>query len=230
MSSFSLALCNCNVLYLAMYRLIYQHTVRLTDLHLAPHDREYYMEQHIPTRTEALSLLREFTQSEALINHALAVEAVMRYLAKKSGGDEEAWGAVGLVHDIDYERWPEEHCRKAPEILRGRGWPDEYIRAVVSHGWGLCTEVEPGTALEKTLYAIDELTGLTTACALVRPSKSVSDLTAQSVLKKWKQPSFAAGANREVIAKGAAMLGVSLEELITGTIAGMREVSSEIGL
>jgi putative nucleotidyltransferase with HDIG domain len=192
--------------------------------------REYPMERHIPTREEAFSLLREFTHSEALINHALAVEAVMLYLARKSGGDEEAWGAVGLVHDIDYERWPYEHCRKAPEILRSYGWSEEYVRAVVSHGWGLCADVEPVTTLEKTLYAIDELTGLVAACALVRPSKSVSDLTAQSVMKKWKQPSFAAGANREVIAKGAAMLGVPIEELITDTIAGMREVSSRIGL
>jgi putative nucleotidyltransferase with HDIG domain len=188
------------------------------------------MEQHIPTREEAFLLLREFTHSEALINHALAVEAVMRYMARKSGGNDETWGAVGLVHDIDYERWPEEHCHKALEILYAHGWPDELIRAVVSHGWGLCSDVEPETPLEKTLYAIDELTGLVTACALVRPSKSVMDLTAQSVMKKWKQPSFAAGANREVIAKGAAMLGVSLEELITDTITGMREVSSKIGL
>lgn len=183
-----------------------------------------------PTREEALALLKEFNTNASLINHALAVEATMRYLARKHGEDEEQWGVVGLIHDLDYEKYPDEHCKKTEEILRDRGWPEEYIRAAVSHGWGLCTEVEPQSRLERTLYAIDELTGLITACVLVRPSKSIMDLTTKSVRKKWKQKSFAAGANREVIAKGAERLGVDLGDLISEVIAGMREVAPEIGL
>jgi len=190
------------------------------------------METHTPTRDEALSLLHEYTTDEALINHAKAVEAVMRYMARKMGygGEEDTWGVIGLVHDIDYQRFPEAHCSKAREILAERGWPGEYIRAVVSHGWGICSDVKPESDLEKVLYAIDELTGLVTACALVRPSRSVMDLTAKSVMKKWKQRSFAAGANREVIQQGADMLGVELTDLFTDTIMGMRDVAAEIGL
>ncbi len=188
------------------------------------------MANQIPTREAALSLLKEFNQNPALINHALAVEATMRYMARKHGEDEEKWGVIGLVHDLDYERFPGEHCKKTEQILRERQWPEEYIRAVVSHGWGICTDAEPQSLLEKTLYAVDELTGLVTACALVRPSRSVMDLAVPSVLKKWKQKSFAAGANRDVIAKGAAMLGVELDALIGDVIAGMREVAPEIGL
>jgi len=154
----------------------------------------------------------------------------MRYMARKIGQDEEKWGIVGLMHDLDYERFPEQHCKKAREILEERGWPEEYIRAVVSHGWGLCSDVEPQSNMEKTLYAVDELTGLITAAALVRPSKSVSDLEAKSVMKKWKDKSFAAGVNRSVIEKGAAMLGVELRELVSDTIMGMREVADKIGL
>src|SRR5512134_1043654 len=127
------------------------------------------MEHQAPGREEALKLLREFNQSESLIKHALAVEAVMRYFARKRGQDEEKWGVIGLVHDLDYEQFPDQHCRKTEEILRERGWPEEHIRAVVSHGWGICTDVKPLSALEKTLYTIDELTGLVAAAALVRP-------------------------------------------------------------
>ncbi|MFC1607464.1 HDIG domain-containing metalloprotein [Candidatus Latescibacterota bacterium] len=190
------------------------------------------MEQNNPVRDDALVLLLEFNSEEALINHGKSVEAVMRYMARKMGyGDEEdKWGIIGLIHDLDYEKFPEEHCTKSLEILEERGWPEEYVRAVVSHGWGICSDVEPISDLEKVLYAIDELTGLITACALVRPSRSVMDLTAKSVKKKWKQRSFAAGANREVIQKGADMLGVELSDLFTDTIMGMREVSEEIGL
>ncbi len=183
------------------------------------------MAMNNPTRAAALALLNEFNQNPALINHALAVEATMRYIARKHGEDEEKWGVIGLAHDLDYERFPGEHCKKTEQILRERQWPEEYIRAVVSHGWGICTEVEPRSLLEKTLYAVDELTGLVTACALVRPSRSVIDLSVPSVLKKWKQKSFAAGANRDVIAKGAEMLGVDLNGLIGDVIAGMREAA-----
>ncbi len=190
------------------------------------------MPEHIPTREEALALLHEYNENPALINHALAVEAVMRYIARKRGHarEEEKWGVIGLVHDLDYERFPERHCAKSGEILAERDWPEEYIRAVISHGWGICSDVEPRSELEKTLFAIDELTGLATACALVRPSRSVMDLEVRSVKKKWKEKSFAAGADRETILKGAAMLGVELNELIHDTIMGMREAAAEIGL
>jgi putative nucleotidyltransferase with HDIG domain len=188
------------------------------------------METQTPTREEAFALLREFTGNESLINHALAVEAVMRFMARKHGEDEERWGIIGLVHDLDYDQFPEEHCQKTEQILRERNWPEDYIRAVLSHGWGICTDVEPQSLLEKTLYAVDELTGLVTACVLVRPSKSIADLTVKSVRKKWKQKSFAAGANREVIETGAQMLGVETADLIADVIAGMGEVAAEIGL
>jgi putative nucleotidyltransferase with HDIG domain len=183
-----------------------------------------------PTRDDALSLLQEYNENEALIRHALAVEAVMRYSARKRGQDEEKWGVIGLVHDLDYERFPESHCHKTDEILRERGWPEEYVRAVLSHGWGICTDVEPQTDLEKTLYAMDELTGLVAATALVRPSRSVLDMTAKSVKRKWKDKAFAAGVNRGVIEQGAAMLNMDLGELIEDAIMGMREAADPIGL
>jgi putative nucleotidyltransferase with HDIG domain len=188
------------------------------------------MESRTPTREEALALLKRYNQSEALISHALAVEAVMRYRAHKLGEDEEKWAIIGLIHDLDYEQFPAEHCRKTRALLEEQGWPEEYIRAAVSHGWGLCSDEEPQTQLEKTLYAVDELTGLVTAAALVRPSKSVRDLETKSVKKKWKQKQFAAGVNREVIEKGASMLGADLDELTTDVIMGMREVADQIGL
>jgi len=154
----------------------------------------------------------------------------MRYCARKRGQDEEQWGVIGLVHDLDYEQFPEQHCHKTEEILREQAWPQEYIRAMLSHGWGICTDVEPQTDLEKTLYAMDELTGLIAATALVRPSKSVLDMAPKSVKKKWKDKAFAAGVNREVIDKGAAMLGVDRSVLIEDAIMGMREAAEEIGL
>jgi len=183
-----------------------------------------------PTRDEALTLLTQYNENEALIKHALAVEAVMRYCARKRGQDEEMWGVVGLIHDLDYERFPDQHCHKTAEILRGQDWPEEYTRAALSHGWGICTDVEPQSDLEKTLFAVDELTGLVAATALVRPSRSVLDMTVKSVKKKWKEKSFAAGVNREVIEKGAAMLGVEVGALIEDAIMGMREAADEIGL
>jgi putative nucleotidyltransferase with HDIG domain len=188
------------------------------------------MQEQKPTYDEALSLFKEFNQSESLLKHAYSVEGVMRYMARKMGEDEEKWGIVGLMHDLDYERFPEEHCKKSREILEERAWPEEYIRAIVSHGWGICSDVEPQSNMEKTLYAIDELTGLITAAVLIRPSKSVADLETKSVMKKWKDKSFAAGVNRSVIEQGAAMLGVELRDLITDTIMGMRQVADRIGL
>lgn len=183
-----------------------------------------------PTREQAWQLLVEYVPSDSLQRHALAVEAVMRHMARRAGEDEDAWGLVGMAHDIDYEKFPDQHCVKAREILDGRGWPEELVRAVVSHGWGICSDVEPLSLMEKTLYAVDELTGLVTAAALVRPSRSVLDLGAKSVLKKWKDRSFAAGVDRGVIEKGAAMLGMELPALTDETIAGMRPAAEAIGL
>jgi putative nucleotidyltransferase with HDIG domain len=185
---------------------------------------------HVPSRDEALALLKEYNQAENLIRHGLAVEGVMRYIANKHGEDEEVWGVIGLIHDLDYERYPDQHCTKSADILRERGWSEDAIRAVVSHGWGICSDVEPRTLLEKTLFAVDELTGLVAATALVRPSRSVLDLKAKSVKKKWKDKQFAAGVDRSVIERGAEMLGVDLMELMTDTIMGMRDVAEAIGL
>ena len=188
------------------------------------------MEEHTPSYKEALALLKEFNNSDSLIKHAYAVEGAMRYIARTMNEDEEKWGIIGLVHDLDYEQFPERHCQKSREILEERGWPQDYVRAVVSHGWGICSEVEPQTKLEKVLYTVDELTGLIVAVALVRPSKSVADLEAKSVMKKWKEKGFAAGVDRSIIEKGTAMLGMDLKDLVTYTIMGMREVADKIGL
>ena len=188
------------------------------------------MEEKLPTREEALAILQEYNKNDSLLKHAYAVEGVMRYVARKRGEDEDKWGIIGLIHDLDYEKFPDQHCAKTREILEEHSWPEEYIRAAISHGWGLCADVEPQTTLEKTLYAIDELTGLVTASALVRPSKSVMDTTVKSVKKKWKSPAFAAGVDRSVIQKGAEMLGVGIEELIEDTIKGMQEVAEAVGL
>jgi putative nucleotidyltransferase with HDIG domain len=183
-----------------------------------------------PTREQAWALLREYNTEERHLKHALAVEATMRYMARKHGADEEEWGIIGLVHDLDYERFPDEHCKRSEVILREQGWPDDWVRAVISHGFGLCSDVEPQSLLEKTLFAVDELTGLVAATALVRPSRSVLDMKAKSVKKKWKDKHFAAGVDRSIIEQGAAMLGVDLGDLITDVIMGMREVAAEIGL
>jgi putative nucleotidyltransferase with HDIG domain len=188
------------------------------------------MSQTTPTREDTLALLRTYNQSESLIKHAFAVEGVMRYMARKHGEDEDVWGVVGLIHDLDYEQFPDQHCKKTEEILRENNWPENLIRAVVSHGYGICTDVKPETTMEKVLFAIDELTGLVATSALVRPSKSVLDMKAKSVKKKWKDKRFAAKVDRSIIQRGADMLGVELGELITDTIMGMREVADEIGL
>ncbi len=188
------------------------------------------MDPMVPTREMALDLFRKYNKSESLTKHALAVEGVMRYMAQKSGEDVEKWGIIGLIHDLDYEMYPDRHCIMTKKILEENGWPEEYIRAVLSHGWGLVTDVEPQTRLEKTLFAMDELTGLVTTSALVRPSRSVMDMEVKSVRKKWTDRRFAAGVDRTVIEKGAGMLGVSLEELISDCISGMRTIAGEIGL
>jgi putative nucleotidyltransferase with HDIG domain len=188
------------------------------------------MKSDRPTRDEALSLFKRYNQSDSLLKHALSVEGVMRYMARKHGEDEEMWGVIGLIHDLDYEKYPDQHCTMTEKILREEGWPEEYVRAVISHGYGICSDTEPQSLLEKTLFAVDELTGLVATSALVRPSRSVLDMEARSVRKKWTDKRFAAGVDRSVIEKGAAMLGVELSDLITDTIMGMREVAEEIGL
>ncbi len=183
-----------------------------------------------PTRDQAWELLTTYTKSESLVRHGLSVEAVMRHFARTYGEDEEKWGIIGLVHDLDWEMYPQEHCAKTSEILREAGWPDDYIRSIMSHAWGFVTEVKPEHRMEKVLYATDELTGLVTATALMRPSRSVLDMQAKSVKKKWKDKGFAAGVDREVIARGAEMLEIEVDDLITETIAAMREVADDIGL
>jgi putative nucleotidyltransferase with HDIG domain len=183
-----------------------------------------------PEREEAFALLKKYNQNESLIKHALAVEAVMRHFAELFGEDVEKWGMIGLVHDLDYEKFPEQHCKKVRDILTEEGWPEEYIRAVQSHGWKICVDIEPTERMEKVLYTIDELTGLITATALMRPDRSIMSTTVKSVKKKWKQKNFAAGVNREVIEEGAKMLGMDLDWIIDETIKGMQKVAGEIGL
>jgi putative nucleotidyltransferase with HDIG domain len=184
-----------------------------------PHDRD-----------AAILTWKKWNDDEGLWRHALSVEAAMRELALRYGGDPDAWGVVGLLHDVDYQRFPSEHCKKARELLAADAWPEEIIRAVESHGWGICSEVEPLSDLEKCLYAVDELTGFIFACALVRPSRSLSDLEVKSVKNKWKAKGFAAGVNREVIEKGCERLGLALDELIAVAIKGMRGIGHELGL
>lgn len=183
-----------------------------------------------PTRQQAWDLLCEYNQSEALRRHALAVEAVMRYFAQEMDEDSNMWGVIGLLHDLDYEQFPEQHCVKAVEILKQRDIDPAYIHAIVSHGWGLCSDVEPELPMEKVLFATDELTGLISAAAIMRPSKSVLDLELKSVKKKYKDKRFAAGVDRGVIEKGAAMLETSVDELITKCILAMRTVAEPLGL
>ena len=185
------------------------------------------MERKVPTREEAFELLKKYNKSESLINHALAVEAVMRHFAELFEEDVEKWGIIGLVHDLDYEMYPDKHCEKTKEILEEVNWPEDYIRAIMSHGWGICTDVEPVEKMEKVLYTIDELTGLINATALMRPT-GISDMKVKSVKKKWKDKSFAAGVNREIIAKGAEMLGMDLNEVIAETIEGMKKYQKRL--
>lgn len=188
------------------------------------------MSTYIPDRNDAFTLFKKYNKSESLLKHALSVEGVMRYMARKNGEDEEKWGVIGLIHDLDWEKYPEMHCQKTEEILKENNWPAEYIRAVMSHGWNIVTDVEPVSLLEKTLYAMDELTGLVATSALVRPSKSVMDIKVKSVKKKWNDKRFAAGVDRSIIEKGADLLGVEIPDLIEDCIAGMREVAKDIGL
>jgi putative nucleotidyltransferase with HDIG domain len=184
----------------------------------------------IPTREEAIQLFKAYNQSESLNKHAIAVKAVMEHFAVKYGEDKEKWGIIGLIHDLDYEKYPSEHCQKSKEILEQAGWPSDYIRAVMSHGWGICTDVQPEHIMEKVLYATDELTGLVVTSVLVRPDKDLHQLKVKSVMKKWKDKRFAAGVDRDIIQGGANMLGLELQELIEETIEAMKKVAGELGL
>ena len=173
-------------------------------------------------REQALALLQKYNQEPFHIQHALTVEGTMRYYASELGYDPEFWGIVGLLHDVDFERWPEEHCKKAPELLSEVNASQELIHAVCSHGYGLCSDVEPEHIMEKVLFAADELTGLIGAAARMRPSKSVADMELSSLKKKFKDKKFAAGCSRDVIREGADRLGWTLDELMEKTILAMR--------
>ena len=182
------------------------------------------------TRDEALALLRRYNKEPFHLQHALTVEGVMRWYANELGYGQEAdfWAMVGLLHDIDFEQWPEEHCQKAPELLREAGAGEELIHAVVSHGYGLCSDVEPVHEMEKVLFAADELTGLICAAALMRPSRSVMDMEVSSLKKKFKDKKFAAGCSRDVIRQGAERLGWDLETLMERTILAMRACEADV--
>ena len=176
------------------------------------------------SRDAAFALLRQYNQEAFHIQHALTVEGAMRYFARELGHADEIdfWGIVGLLHDVDFERYPEEHCRRAPEMLRAAGASEEMIRAIVSHAYGICSDVKPELEMEKVLFAIDELTGLIGAAARMRPSKSVSDMELSSLKKKFKDKRFAAGCSRDVIRQGAEMLGWTLDELLERARRAMR--------
>ena len=178
----------------------------------------------IPTPQQAYELLQEYNQGEFHLKHGRIVGDVMRWFANELGYGQEAdfWATAGLLHDIDFEQWPEQHCQKAPELLREAGCGDDLIRAVCSHGYGICCDVEPTHLMEKVLFAADELTGLIGAAALMRPSRSCQDMEDKSLKKKYKDKKFAAGCSRDVIQQGADRLGWTLEELMEKTILAMR--------
>ncbi len=182
------------------------------------------------SKEDAWNLLTAYTETPALQKHALSVAAAMEHFAGLAGEDPEVWWVAGLLHDLDYEKFPEEHCRKARQIMEDKGIDPLYIRAMLCHGYGICTDTKPESPMEKTLYTIDELTGLIHAACLVRPSKSILDLEVKSVKKKFKDKAFAAGVNRDVIRSGCEMLGQPLDDVIRETIAGMKAHAEEIGL
>lgn len=180
------------------------------------------------SRDEAMELLKQYNKDEFHIRHALTVEGVMKYFAKEKGFDEDYWGIVGLLHDIDFEMYPEEHCIAAPKLLKDGGVDDEMIHSIVSHAYGSTVDIKPEHEMEKVLYATDELTGLIWAAALMRPSKSVMDMELKSLKKKYKSKGFAAGCDRSVIENGAEMLGMELNDLLDQTIMAMRSCEASI--
>lgn len=179
-------------------------------------------------RKQAINLLKKYNKDEFHIRHALTVEGVMRYFARELGYDEEFWGLVGLLHDVDFEKYPKEHCKKAPELLNEINASEEMIHAVCSHGYGICSEIEPVHEMEKILFATDELTGLIWAAAKMRPSKSTKDMEVSSLKKKFKDKKFAAGCSREIISMGAERLGWTLDELFERTILAMRTCEDQV--
>lgn len=184
----------------------------------------------LPSRDEAWNILTKYVTTDHLQRHVLTVEGVMRHFARLYNENPDEWGILGLLHDIDFELYPDEHLDHAPRILREEGFDEDFIHSVVSHGYGICSDTEPVSNAEKVLFTIDELTGLIYACALMRPSKSVMDLELKSVKKKFKSPAFAANVDRKVIQEGAERLGMPLDDVIQETILGMREIADVIGL
>ena len=180
------------------------------------------------TREQAMGLLRKYNTEPFHIQHALTVEGVMRWFAQESGEDPDFWGLCGLLHDVDFEKWPEQHCQKAPELLAEVNASPEMVHAICSHGYGICCDVEPTAQMEKILFAADELTGLIGAAARMRPSKSVMDMELSSLKKKFKDKKFAAGCSRDVIRTGADRLGWSLDELMEKTILAMRSCEASV--
>ena len=182
------------------------------------------------TREQALNLLQKYNKEPFHILHSLTVEGVMRYFARELGygGQEDFWGLCGLLHDVDFEGWPGEHCVKAPELLAEIDTPEEIVHAVCSHGYGICCDVEPVHEMEKVMFAVDELTGLIGAAARMRPSKSVMDMEVSSLKKKFKDKKFAAGCSRDVIKTGAERLGWSLDEVLEKTILAMRSCEQSV--
>lgn len=185
---------------------------------------------YIPTREDAENLFLKYNESESLYKHAKQVEVTLRYFAEKFGEDSEKWSVIGFLHDLDYEKYPEQHCEKTKEILEEENYPDEYIRAILSHAYQMRTDVKPESQMEKVLYATDELTGLINAACLMRPSKSVLDLEFKSLNKKFKDKKFAQGVDREVILNGAEMLGWTKEELFNETINALQKYAEEADL
>lgn len=183
-----------------------------------------------PNRDRAMELFLRYNKSESLLVHALSVEAAMLHFAELFKEDVNKWGVIGLIHDLDYEMYPDEHCIKVVDILREENYPEEYIRSIISHGYNICTDVEPVEQMEKVLYAVDELTGLIYANVLVRPSKSIMDLKLKSVKKKWKDKGFAAAINRDVIQNGIDMIGMDRDEFIYETIEGMKKRAELLGI
>lgn len=180
------------------------------------------------TREQAMALLQKYNKEPFHIQHALTVEGVMTWFATELGEDASFWGMCGLLHDVDFEQWPEQHCQKAPELLAEIGADEKMVHAICSHGYGICSDVEPTLLMEKILFAVDELTGLIGAAARMRPSKSVADMEVSSLKKKFKDKKFAAGCSRDVIRTGAERLGWTLDELMEKTILAMRSCEASI--
>lgn len=184
----------------------------------------------IPSRQEAQELLYQYTETEALRKHAHQVEVVMEGFAKLFNEDPELWGILGLLHDLDYEKYPDQHCIKVEEILKDKGYDEAFIRSIQSHGYGICSDVDPKSLMEKTLYTIDELTGIINAACLVRPDKSIKDFKLKSLKKKYKDKKFAAGCDRSVIEKGIDMLPLDQDQVFTETIQALKDQAERAGL